>query len=228
MQSNTKHSAEWLQHSAVEAGQALREAEYQAQRAALLVGSVCVGCDDYSSQFFRLDRRPPAELQSPASFERSSLHRLPNGDWLEILRGSASWVRHTYDRSYALDRARRKQLGGYVLRSDVAAACRAVIEAGAHQIKICTIWDHNAFSAGAHVASYSAERSLYADEQAQRWIACLREARDMHPGSHGVIDAAIAALSTPDALRAYPAPIDAELCALIREIEAELDESATA
>jgi hypothetical protein len=137
-------------------------------------------------------------------------------------------VRHTYDRSYALDRARRRQIGGYVLRGDVAAACRAVIEDGAHWLNICVIWDHDAFSAVPHVASYSAERSLYADEQAQRWIACLREARDMHPGRHGVIDAAIAALSTPDALRAYPAPIDAELCALIRELEADLDESATA
>lgn len=229
MQSNTQFAAEQLAGKAEEAAHALKLAQFTAARAKLLAGSYAVGPDAYTSDFFVRDKRPAAELEYQPGWRHSyshesasSLHRLPNGDWLEIIGYGMSWTRHTYDLAYALDRARRAAIGGYVVRADLAAVMLDIVSVGANRMGIYAMWQELPRNRD-HECAYSHEGNLYATEKSASWIKCLTEdGLRLHPRHAELIQRAIDLLGEPDVLRVFPASLNVSLSAITRELEEAL------
>jgi hypothetical protein len=228
MEINSQFAAEQADRESARAAAAAELAQFRAARARLLVGSYNVGIDQYSGGFVRDDVRPPAELSYRGRAydydDARSLHRLPNGDWLEVISGGKSWTRHTYDPAYALDRAKRRAIGGYTLRPDLVALIRELKAVGANRMHLYALWQQD-FSADAksYQMAYSAEGNLTASEQQAEWIQCLaNDGIPRHPKHRALIEKTIELLREPDVLREYPAPLDAELCNITHDLERQL------
>jgi hypothetical protein len=223
--SNTQLNAEHLAADAAKAARVAQHAAFFAARAKLLAGSYTVGADNYSGDFWVTSKRPTAEITLDTdwrdSVEWRTLHKLPNGDWMEVL-GGKSWTRHTYDKEYALDRARRANIGGYAFRADLATVIEQIVASGANRTVHYAEWQMFV-ATKPYQRAYGHAGNLYAAEQQQRWIKCITE--DMlprHPQHAALLQRAIALLSETDAIREFPAEIDTSLFSVINELEAAL------
>lgn len=219
MQANTILMAEQCERGAEDAAKAADLARFKAKRARLLAGTYSVGVDHYGGDFFRLSERPPAELRlTGGSDEARSLHRLPNGDWIEIIGNSMSWVRHTYDTRYALDRARRAAIGGYSIRQDLLMLICEIKSVGANNCGTYSLWQ-DVTAERPYAAAYLAEGNKTAPETQQHWIDCLeKDAIGRHTKHASLIRRTIDLLRQPDVLREYPASIDPQLAQLTRDL----------
>ena len=221
MMHNSRFMAEDAARAARDADHAAALANFRAERARLLENTYEVGADAYTSEFFLLKNRPAAELsyQGRQYQTSSSLHRLPNGDWLELV--GPSWTRHTYDRELAIDRARRNLIGGYTIRPDIAEAMRELISVGAHRMRIGAMWQELPRHL-TYIRAFSGSGNLYAGEACTSWIHYLsEECLVLHPDHADLIRRVIALLGEPDALREFPAEIDPKIYSIIRELEGE-------
>ncbi len=219
---NSKLAAERAQDAADKAEAAAKRESFAAKRAVLLTGSYCVGADHYSGEFWTLDKRPPAILTGPTDHGTSSLHQLPNGDWMEVL-GGVSWTRHTFDLHYALDRAKRAKIGGFALRADLVQAIVELVAVGANRMAIGALFQGISVDRP-YMPTYSGTNNLYADEERASLIHYLvDECALIHPKHVDLIARVVALLGEPDTLRAYPSPVDPNLSLMISHLEEQIE-----
>lgn len=116
---------------------------------AVLEGYTSVGADEYSGQFWTVEKRkqlprvwdslyPPREDSAPGSGNSVQIYRLPNGDLMSC--SSESWTRHTKYEATVADRRDRAQIKGYIYREPLRSALAAAERSDALKSGILGSW----------------------------------------------------------------------------------------
>jgi hypothetical protein len=178
-----KSLADKEQAAAEKAAAEQAEKDRAAHYAAHKEGFVSVGADQYSGEYWTLDKR--ATLEKVASFEPAkqpqysreswTLYRLPNGDLMEIIHGQ-SWTRWSKNTALIADREMRSSIVAHRYALPLAAALSVCdLDSG-----IC-VWlnfgknGREEFAATGRLANYSGTNSPTGPEKVVRLRSYLSE-----------------------------------------------------
>lgn len=200
--------------------------EFYHQRYEALKGTYAVGADTQVMAFYADTDRLKLEanygrklLKSPRATHghpERELYQLHNGDIFEY---GMSVCHHTTDVEYALDRLRRRTIGGYSFSSRLADAIRTLQDKQGDKTPIGAVFGGTPFSRHNCRYAHSGENNLWPSEHAAELQRVLKKNKSLNSHAEDEIDLVIGLLKVPDAIRSFPAEFDPHLAEVLKELE---------